>query len=225
MEEGLGFSTESIHTWRRQDRVDRGHAPGLTSAEKSDLTAAIGITAWFLWRAAERRYSTMSGSRRRGGYANRRLGCGVRTRHSRSTSSPEPRATSSRSYAGAADLLLPGDDYGWPETEGVAGSTGVAPIATIHPDDASPSGVAYAEGSLWIGALGGRRLWQPVEAGSATADPIDHLVGDHGRIRTVETAPDGSLWLVTSNTDRATWGGTEPRPGDDRILRVEVTRP
>lgn len=123
------------------------------------------------------------------------------------------------------NVLQPGADYGWPETEGVAGSTGEPPIATLHPDDASPSGVAYAAGSLWIGALGGQRLWQlPVDGGAATAEPIDHLVGEYGRIRTVETAPDGALWLVTSNTDRATWGGTEPRPGDDRILRVEVTR-
>jgi glucose/arabinose dehydrogenase len=123
------------------------------------------------------------------------------------------------------NVLRAGADYGWPETEGIAGSTGEAPIATIHPDEASPSGVAYAAGSLWIGALGGRRLWQlPVEQGAATADPIAHFVGDHGRIRTVEVAPDGALWIVTSNTDRATWGGTEPRPGDDRILRVEVNQ-
>ncbi|WP_298330941.1 hypothetical protein [Haloactinopolyspora sp.] len=75
-------------------------------------------------------------------------------------------------------------------------------------------------------SLGGQRLWQlPVEDGVATADPIDHFVGDFGRIRTVGLAPDGSLWLVTSNTDRATWGGTDPREGDDRILRVEVSRP
>jgi glucose/arabinose dehydrogenase len=122
------------------------------------------------------------------------------------------------------NVLRAGVDYGWPETEGTAGSTGEAPIATIHPDDASPSGVAYAERSLWIGALGGRRLWQlPVDGGAATADPIAHFVGDYGRIRTVEAAPDGSLWIVTSNTDRATWGGTDPRAGDDRILRIEVT--
>lgn len=124
------------------------------------------------------------------------------------------------------NVLRPGEDYGWPETEGVAGDTGVPPIATIHPDDASPSGVAYAAGSLWIGALGGQRLWQlPVDGPAATADPIEHLAGTYGRIRTVEVAPDGALWLVTSNTDRATWGGTDPRPGDDRILRVEVAEP
>ncbi|MDW5328359.1 PQQ-dependent sugar dehydrogenase [Plantactinospora sp. KLBMP9567] len=121
------------------------------------------------------------------------------------------------------NVLRPGQDYGWPETEGVQGSTGVSPIFTVHPDDASPSGVAYAAGSLWIGALGGQRLWQlPVAGNAATGDAVEHFEGEHGRIRTVEVAPDGALWLVTSNTDRATWGGTDPRPGDDRILRVEV---
>lgn len=121
------------------------------------------------------------------------------------------------------NVLRPGADYGWPETEGTEGDTGEAPIATIHPDEASPSGLVYAEGSLWIGALGGQRLWQlPVDGGTADAGPIEHLVGEYGRIRTVEVAPDGALWLVTSNTDRATWGGTDPRPGDDRILRIEL---
>lgn len=36
----LGISAESIYTWRRQDRIDRGLQPGLTSAEKAELTAA-----------------------------------------------------------------------------------------------------------------------------------------------------------------------------------------
>lgn len=121
------------------------------------------------------------------------------------------------------NVLRAGGDYGWPESEGTQGSAGEEPIAVIHPDDASPSGVAYAQGSLWIGALGGRRLWQlPVDGQAATAEPIAHYRGEYGRIRTVEAAPDGSLWIITSNTDRATWGGTDPRPGDDRILRIEV---
>lgn len=124
------------------------------------------------------------------------------------------------------NVLRAGADYGWPESEGTRGSAGEEPIAVIHPDDASPSGVAYAEGSLWIGALGGQRLWQlPVDAAVATAEPITHHRGDYGRIRTVEVAPDGALWIVTSNTDLATWGGTDPRPGDDRILRIEVDQP
>ncbi|NYI77554.1 PQQ-dependent sugar dehydrogenase [Nocardioides panzhihuensis] len=124
------------------------------------------------------------------------------------------------------NVVRAGRDYGWPETEGIEGATGKPPIATIHPDEASPSGIAYAAGSLWIGALGGQRLWQlPVDGPAATADPIEHFVEEYGRIRTVEVAPDGALWVITSNTDGATWGGTEPRHGDDRILRLEVNQP
>ncbi|MFF5078259.1 PQQ-dependent sugar dehydrogenase [Actinoplanes sp. NPDC000266] len=121
------------------------------------------------------------------------------------------------------NVLEEGADYGWPETEGIEGSTGTAPIWTVHPDDASPSGMAYAGGSLWIGALGGQRLWQlPVDGGRATGEAVEHYRVEYGRIRTVEVAPDGALWLMTSNTDQSTWGGVDPKPGDDRILRVEV---
>jgi transposase len=36
----LGISAQSIYTWRRQDRIDKGREPGLSSAEKAELTAA-----------------------------------------------------------------------------------------------------------------------------------------------------------------------------------------
>ncbi len=36
----LGISVQSIYTWRRQDRIDKGLQPGLSSAEKAELTAA-----------------------------------------------------------------------------------------------------------------------------------------------------------------------------------------
>jgi transposase len=36
----LGISAQSIYTWRRQDRIDKGLEPGLSSAERSELTAA-----------------------------------------------------------------------------------------------------------------------------------------------------------------------------------------
>jgi transposase len=36
----LGISDQTIHTWRRQDRIDKGLEPGLTSAEESELAAA-----------------------------------------------------------------------------------------------------------------------------------------------------------------------------------------
>jgi transposase-like protein len=36
----LDISEQSIYTWRRQDRIDRGLVAGLTSGEKAELTAA-----------------------------------------------------------------------------------------------------------------------------------------------------------------------------------------
>ena len=36
----LGISGQSIYTWRRQDRIDRGLQPGLSSGEKAELEAA-----------------------------------------------------------------------------------------------------------------------------------------------------------------------------------------
>jgi hypothetical protein len=43
-------------------------------------------------------------------------------------------------------------------------------------------------------------------------------VGWFGRIRHVEPAPDGSLWLLTTNAEEPV--GSPPQPAVDRILRV-----
>jgi hypothetical protein len=53
-------------------------------------------------------------------------------------------------------------------------------------------------------------------------EPEVYFNQEYGRMRAVELAPDGSLWIITSNTDEATLGGTAPRGGDDRILRLEL---
>lgn len=36
----LGISEQTIYTWRRQDRIDEGLEPGLTTAERGELRAA-----------------------------------------------------------------------------------------------------------------------------------------------------------------------------------------
>jgi glucose/arabinose dehydrogenase len=118
--------------------------------------------------------------------------------------------------------ILPGHDYGWPVVEGFGGdrSKYTAPLLTWRTDEASPSGLAYDHGSLWAGALGGRRLWQvPVTAQGGVGRAVPHFEGRYGRLRAVVTAPDGSLWVSTSNRD----GRGDPSSGDDRILVVPVS--
>jgi transposase-like protein len=45
--ESPGISDQTIYTWRRQDRIDNGLEPGLTSGEKSERAAAKQrIAAW-----------------------------------------------------------------------------------------------------------------------------------------------------------------------------------
>jgi glucose/arabinose dehydrogenase len=113
-----------------------------------------------------------------------------------------------------------GRNYGWPAVEGTGGQDEYAdPLITWTTAEASPSGMAYAGGSLWAAGLRGRRLWQiPVGADGRTGVPVARFEGDYGRLRAAETAPDGSLWITTSNLD----GRGSPKQGDDRILIVPM---
>ncbi|MBK0374220.1 PQQ-dependent sugar dehydrogenase [Streptomyces sp. RB110-1] len=121
------------------------------------------------------------------------------------------------------NLIEPGGNYGWPEVEGKKGEAGfIDPVAQWKTSEASPSGIAYAKGSIWMAGLRGERLWRiPLSGDSAKepyAEPQAFLEEEHGRLRTVVSAGSDRLWLVTSNTD----GRGTPKSGDDRVLRVEV---
>ncbi|MDT0455453.1 PQQ-dependent sugar dehydrogenase [Streptomyces sp. DSM 41527] len=123
------------------------------------------------------------------------------------------------------NLIEPGRNYGWPEVEGKAKtraerSVFTDPVEVWKTADASPSGIAYAKGSIWMASLRGERLWRiPLNGTKPVAAPQAFLKGTYGRLRTVVAAGDGALWLVTSNTD----GRGTPHKGDDRILRLKVS--
>jgi streptogramin lyase len=104
--------------------------------------------------------------------------------------------------------------------EGKGGEAGfVDPVVVWTTAEASPSGIAYVEGSIWMAALRGERLWRiPLSGTEPSAEPQAFLEGKHGRLRTVLSAGGGKVWLVTSETDSR---GT-PEPGDDKILQLEV---
>ncbi|MEU9543881.1 PQQ-dependent sugar dehydrogenase [Streptomyces mirabilis] len=116
--------------------------------------------------------------------------------------------------------IKPGDNYGWPVVEGKNDDPKYHnPVAQWHTDQASPSGIAYAEGSIWMAGLRGQRLWRiPLKGTEAAAAPQAFLKGEYGRLRTVVPAGGDKLWLVTNETD----GRGSPGKGDDRILELEV---
>ncbi|MDP8953916.1 MAG: PQQ-dependent sugar dehydrogenase [Actinomycetota bacterium] len=115
------------------------------------------------------------------------------------------------------NTLTAGFNGGWP------GSVGTG-IQNYTPTIA-PAGCAVYTGGLissWQGSmlfvtLKGqdlRRLTFGV-GGSVTGEEV-LFDGDFGRLRDVAVAPDGSVYLATSNRD----GRGSPVVGDDRILRV-----
>ncbi|MEU4311396.1 PQQ-dependent sugar dehydrogenase [Nocardia sp. NPDC024068] len=113
------------------------------------------------------------------------------------------------------NIIEAGGNYGWPEVEGAAGRPEfIDPVQQWEPAVASPSGVAVTEDALFVANLRGERLREiPLSDPSVSAE---HLAGEYGRLRDVVTAPDGALWVLTNNTD----GRGDPRPGDDRVLRI-----
>ena len=115
------------------------------------------------------------------------------------------------------NLIQPGANYGWPEVEGPDDSGRfTAPIKVWPTDDASPSGITVADGAVFMASLNGERLWRIPIDGNTAGDPVELFTREFGRLRTVVLAPDGGLWLTTSNTD----GRGDVRDRDDRILRI-----
>ena len=115
------------------------------------------------------------------------------------------------------NLIEKGTNYGWPVVEG-RGTSGRYrnPQVVWHTDEASPSGLAFLGGELWLASLRGQRLWRIDVDGRRASHPADFFVGKYGRMRTVVVAPDGNLWVTTSNRD----GRGNPASGDDRVLLV-----
>lgn len=116
--------------------------------------------------------------------------------------------------------IEPGGNYGWPVVEGMGDREGlIDPVAVWATSDASPSGIAAVGDTVFLAALRGEQLWAvDTRDGQAAAEPVTALAGEQGRLRDVVAAPDGSLWVLTNNTD----GRGSPRAEDDLLLRVPI---
>lgn len=107
-----------------------------------------------------------------------------------------------------------GEDYGWPTPR--TGS--VAPAATLPAAHRGAAGCAVQGDTLYIATTDGRALLAaPIPApGRVGKISVVHLDQNYGRLRTVVAAPDGAVWIATSNRD----GHGHPVPDDDRVIRL-----
>jgi glucose/arabinose dehydrogenase len=118
------------------------------------------------------------------------------------------------------NAIVAGSNYGWPIVEGREGEEGfVDPLVQWSTAEASPSGLAYIDGTFFVAALRGERVWAIYGDGAQGDDSaVAWFEGEHGRIRHVTEGDDGSLWILTSNTD----GNGDHRDDADQLLVYEL---
>jgi glucose/arabinose dehydrogenase len=120
-----------------------------------------------------------------------------------------------------------GANLGWPLARGAAHAGFAAPLR-VYPQTIAPSGLAFVRrgGSSWSGdvlvaALKGRALRRLRLRGGRVTGEETLLAGAYGRLRAVVEAPDGAIWVTTSNRDGY---GSPVSASDDRIIRVVPPR-
>ena len=120
------------------------------------------------------------------------------------------------------NLISPGKNYGWPHEECNSSDDDdnryTPPLVCFNPS-LEPSGIAFAfsnklgyQNHLIVATLKGSHL-RDIDFDSGSQNTI--LVG-YGRIIDLVESEDGSIFVLTSNTD----GRALPQQGDDKILRL-----
>lgn len=125
------------------------------------------------------------------------------------------------------NLVLPGHNYGWPEKECSSGgdtndSSLIDPVLCFDPA-IEPGGILIYKGDLLninqkmvLSTLRASNLYA-LDLEEPGLQNLDIIFSGAGRIRDVAQSPfDGSLYLLTSNTD----GKGFPIDDDDRLLRI-----
>lgn len=125
------------------------------------------------------------------------------------------------------NAVRPGGNHGWPLAVGAPGIAGtVDPVVVWKETAVPPAGIAFWRGELYLAALGAGSLIRIGVAPAAAGYRVTRIErwfaegpqsSALGRLRDVRVGPDGLLYFTTSNRD----GRGSPRPGDDKIYRLE----
>ncbi len=101
------------------------------------------------------------------------------------------------------NLIVKGGNYGWPSCEGTSGSCDnpnfIKPVRTYPVASGSCSGPTVIRDVIYIACERGTRLYREVISGGGVTNVQQFFVGTYGRLRTVEPARDGGMWLATTN--------------------------
>ncbi|HJM79657.1 MAG TPA: PQQ-dependent sugar dehydrogenase [Nitrosopumilus sp.] len=118
------------------------------------------------------------------------------------------------------NLIKPGKNYGWPEQQ-CSGNTNFENAILCYDPSIEPGGILFYSGDridfeskFIMASMRASNLYQvDFEDGLGSQKSI---LSGNGRIRDVVEGPDGSIYLITSNTD----GKGFPDGLDDRLLRI-----
>ncbi|WP_070119604.1 PQQ-dependent sugar dehydrogenase [Bacillus marinisedimentorum] len=111
--------------------------------------------------------------------------------------------------------IEPGKNYGWPVIQGDEQQEAMeTPVFHSGNETWAPSGLGYYSGNLYAAGLAGRQI----RRFDLKKQESSVLFEGAGRIRDIFIEGDGTMYLITNNTD----GRGNPDEDDDHLLKVDL---